>query len=61
MFRDDFVWGVASSAYQVEGRDPEDGCGKNIWDTFTEEGRILDGKNAYTACTTCTDIKRIIS
>lgn len=50
MFRDDFVWGVASSAYQVEGRDPEDGCGKNIWDTFIEEGRILDGKNAYTAC-----------
>lgn len=50
MFRDDFVWGVASSAYQIEGRDPEDGCGRNIWDTFTEEGRILDGKNAYTAC-----------
>lgn len=50
MFRDDFVWGVASSAYQVEGRDPEDGCGKNIWDTFTEEGRILDGKDAYIAC-----------
>ena len=50
MFRDDFVWGVASSAYQVEGRDPEDGCGRNIWDTFTEEGRILDGKNAYTSC-----------
>ena len=22
MFRDDFVWGVASSAYQVEGTDP---------------------------------------
>lgn len=50
MFRDDFVWGVASSAYQVEGRDPEDGCGKNIWDTFAEEGRILDGKDAYIAC-----------
>ena len=50
MFRDDFVWGVASSAYQVEGRDAEDGCGKNIWDTFAEEGRILDGKDAYTAC-----------
>lgn len=50
MFRDDFVWGVASSAYQVEGRDPEDGCGKNIWDTFAEEGRILDDKDAYTAC-----------
>lgn len=50
MFRDDFVWGVASSAYQIEGRDPEDGCGKNIWDIFAEEGRILDGKDAYTAC-----------
>ena len=50
MFRDDFVWGVASSAYQVEGRDTEDGRGKNIWDNFAEEGRILDGKDAYTAC-----------
>ena len=26
MFREDFVWGVASSAYQVEGKDPEDGA-----------------------------------
>ncbi len=50
MFRDDFVWGVASSAYQIEGRDPEDGCGRMIWDTFTEEGRILDKKDAYIAC-----------
>ena len=33
MFRDDFVWGVASSAYQIEGREEGDGCGKNIWDT----------------------------
>lgn len=30
MFRDDFVWGVASSAYQVEGTDPEDGRGKCV-------------------------------
>lgn len=50
MFRDDFVWGVAGSAYQIEGRDAEDGGGKTIWDTFTEEGRILDGTTAYTAC-----------
>ena len=46
MFRDDFVWGVASSAYQVEGRSRDFGSGKTIWDTFTEEGHILDG---YTA------------
>lgn len=50
MFRDDFVWGVASSAYQIEGREEGDGCGKGIWDTFTEEGRILDGHTSYTAC-----------
>lgn len=40
MFRDDFVWGVASSAYQIEGRDALDGAGKCIWDTFAEEGRV---------------------
>ena len=50
MFRDDFVWGVASSAYQVEGTDPEDGRGKCVWDVFTEEGHIHENQNAYTAC-----------
>ena len=50
MFRDDFVWGVASSAYQVEGRDPQDGAGRMIWDTFTEEGGTLDGKGASVTC-----------
>ncbi len=50
MFRDDFVWGVASSAYQVEGTDPQDGRGKTVWDTFTEEGRVFEGQDAYTTC-----------
>lgn len=50
MFRDDFVWGVASSAYQVEGTDSADGRGKNVWDTFTEAGRIYENQNAYTTC-----------
>ena len=50
MFRDDFVWGVASSAYQIEGREEGDRCGKNIWDTFTEQGRILDGHSSVPAC-----------
>ena len=40
MFRDDFVWGVASSAYQVEGTDPVNVRGKCIWDTFSEENPI---------------------
>ena len=50
MFRDDFVWGVASSAYQIEGRDPQDGAGKCIWDTFAEEGRVYSHQNADVAC-----------
>lgn len=50
MFRDDFVWGVAASAYQVEGRMEGDGAGKMIWDTFAEQGRIRDGYNADIAC-----------
>lgn len=50
MFRDDFVWGVASSAYQVEGTDPQDGRGRTVWDSFTEEGRVFEGQNAYTTC-----------
>lgn len=50
MFRNDFVWGAACSAYQVEGRDPEDGAGKTIWDSFTEKGGILDHSDAFEAC-----------
>lgn len=50
MFREDFVWGVASSAYQVEGREEGDGAGTCIWDTFTEAGRIHENHNAYTSC-----------
>ena len=49
MFDDKFVWGVASSAYQVEGTDPDDGRGKTVWDTFTEQGRIFQNQNAYTS------------
>lgn len=50
MFKEDFVWGVASSAYQIEGRDEQDGCGISIWDTFCEEGRVYGGQNARVAC-----------
>ena len=50
MFRDDFVWGVASSAYQIEGKEAGDGAGRMIWDAFIEEGHIADGKNAEVTC-----------
>ena len=50
MFRDDFVWGVASSAYQMEGRDADDGAGKCIWDTFQEEGHVYENHSAKVSC-----------
>lgn len=50
MFQKDFVWGVASSAYQIEGTDENDGRGKMIWDTFAEECRVFENHNADIAC-----------
>ena len=36
-FRDDFLWGSASAAYQVEGAWNKDGKGPSIWDIYTKE------------------------
>ncbi len=47
---DNFLWGTAASAYQIEGTDPDDGRGRCIWDTFAEEGRIFGHHNADVAC-----------
>lgn len=50
MFPKDFVWGVASSAYQVEGTDAKDGRGKNIWDEFARSGRVYEHQTAEVCC-----------
>lgn len=57
MFDDKFVWGVASSAYQVEGTDPDDGRGKTVWDTFTEQDAFFKIRMRTQAVITCTIIK----
>jgi beta-glucosidase len=42
-----FVWGTATSAYQIEGAVDEDGRGRSIWDTFAHTpGKIGDHTNA---------------
>jgi beta-glucosidase len=41
-----FVWGTATSAYQIEGAVHEDGRGPSIWDTFSHTpGKIDDNAN----------------
>lgn len=51
MFSKDFLWGVASAAYQIEGAVREDGRGVSIWDTFTAEpGRVRNNETGDVAC-----------
>ncbi|MGW2211284.1 GH1 family beta-glucosidase [Streptomyces sp. NPDC001781] len=50
-FPDDFRWGTATSAYQIEGAVAEDGRSPSIWDTFSHTpGKIDGGHNGDTAC-----------
>jgi beta-glucosidase len=50
-FPADFTWGVATSAYQIEGAASVDGRGQSIWDTFSHtEGKVIDGSNGDVAC-----------
>ena len=46
-----FVWGVATSAFQIEGAHDIDGRGPSIWDRYAAQpGLIEDGSNANVAC-----------
>lgn len=46
-----FVWGTATSSYQVEGAVNEDGRGPSIWDRFAHlPGTVSDRSTGDTAC-----------
>ncbi len=48
---DDFLWGVSTSAYQIEGAVEADGRGPSIWDVRCRmPGKIGDGTTGEVAC-----------
>ncbi len=46
-----FLWGAATSSFQIEGASTEGGRGESIWDRFARQpGAIADGTDGATAC-----------
>ena len=46
-----FVWGSATSSYQIEGAVNEDGRGESIWDRFSHtSGSVKNGDTGDVAC-----------
>ncbi len=50
-FPEQFLWGAATSAYQIEGQPHADGAGPNIWHRFANSpGRTVNGESGAIAC-----------
>jgi beta-glucosidase len=50
-FPTDFLWGCATSAYQIEGSPLADGAGASIWQRFSHTpGKVTHGDTGDTAC-----------
>jgi len=50
-FPDDFAWGAATAAYQVEGAADKDGKGPSVWDMFCrKKGAIWENQSGEVAC-----------
>ncbi|MFI7428331.1 GH1 family beta-glucosidase [Micromonospora sp. NPDC049836] len=50
-FPENFVWGAATAAYQIEGAAGADGRAPSIWDTFSRTpGKVFAGHTGDVAC-----------
>lgn len=50
-FPENFVWGVSTASYQIEGAVTKDGRKPSVWDTFSATpGRTLNGDTGAIAC-----------
>jgi beta-glucosidase len=43
-FPDNFLWGAATAAYQIEGSPLADGAGPSIWQRFSHDPRLMSSK-----------------
>lgn len=48
--RPDFIWGVSTSSFQIEGATREDGRGLSIWDIYGQSGEIQNHDTGDVAC-----------
>ena len=50
-FPDDFMWGIATASYQIEGATTTAGRKPSVWDTFSATpGKVLHGDTGAIAC-----------
>ncbi|ULT29223.1 family 1 glycosylhydrolase [Sphingobacterium sp. E70] len=50
-FGKDFIWGVSTAAYQIEGAHDQHGKGPSIWDIFVKKrNRIFQNQHGDQAC-----------
>jgi beta-glucosidase len=51
VFPENWVWGAATAAYQIEGAVREGGRGQSIWDVFSHTaGTITNSDTGDVAC-----------
>ncbi|MET4724561.1 beta-glucosidase [Bradyrhizobium japonicum] len=48
--RPDFIWGVSTSSFQIEGATQEDGRGLSVWDIYCRTGEIKNHDTGDVAC-----------
>ena len=48
--RPDFLWGVSTSSFQIEGATRADGRGLSVWDTYGQRGLIANRDTGEVAC-----------